>query len=591
MADKAREEQNWNLATKYSLEGAKKIKALYEESPEEAKSEYPELFYYFDGLVGTAVSQSMHPAGIIVSPVTLPDNYGTFWNDGKRILSINMEEIHEVSLVKYDLLGLKNIEIIKDCCKLAGIKYPKSYEVNWNDEEVWKHITDSPVGIFQFESKFAYDSLKKMGCNCVNDLSLVNASIRPSGESYRDRLLARETNHNPSELIDNLLAGNHGFLVFQEDVIAFLQQICGLSGSEADNVRRAIGRKQMDRLQAALPQILEGYCSKSDKPRSEAEEEAKTFLQIIEDSSNYMFGYNHSTGYSMIGYMCGYLRYYYPCEFITAYLNNANNDDDINMGTQLAKQLGINMTDIKFGHSRSEYSCDPNNKTIYKGLASIKFLSSQMAEDLFELSQNSTFSSFVEILQCCNKICDSRQLEILIKLGFFSDFGDINELLEQVNIYNEFSGKKQIKKDKIGNYPAWIFAKHTIKETEKMFKFEDTTQLIEELCAMIKVPKTSIIDKINWQQEYLGYISLKLSIDDDYYYVCDIDKNWLTLYQLSSGDTIKIKSRKKYIGDLTVKKIIKILEISPEKKWRKNGDEWERIDEYEDILVDFKILK
>lgn len=67
---------------------------------------YKDLFYYFDGLVGTAISQSMHPAGIIVSPVTLPDNYGTFWSkDGKRILSINMEEIHEVSLVKYDLLG------------------------------------------------------------------------------------------------------------------------------------------------------------------------------------------------------------------------------------------------------------------------------------------------------------------------------------------------------------------------------------------------------------------------------------------------------------------------------------------------------
>lgn len=67
---------------------------------------YKDLFYYFDGLVGTAISQSMHPAGIIVSPVTLPDNYGTFWTkDGKRILSINMEEIHEVSLVKYDLLG------------------------------------------------------------------------------------------------------------------------------------------------------------------------------------------------------------------------------------------------------------------------------------------------------------------------------------------------------------------------------------------------------------------------------------------------------------------------------------------------------
>ena len=116
--------------------------------------EYKELFYYFDGLVGTAISQSMHPAGIIVSPVTLPDNYGTFWSkDGKRILSINMEEIHEVSLVKYDLLGLKNIEIIKDTCQLANIPYPKSHTVDWLDKNVWEHIADSPVGIFQFEGK------------------------------------------------------------------------------------------------------------------------------------------------------------------------------------------------------------------------------------------------------------------------------------------------------------------------------------------------------------------------------------------------------------------------------------------------------
>lgn len=253
--------------------------------------QYKDLFYYFDGLVGTAISQSMHPAGIIVSPVTLPDNYGTFWaKDGKRILSINMEEIHEVSLVKYDLLGLKNIEIIKDTCELAHMPYPKSHTINWNDKDVWSHIADSPVGIFQFESKFAYDSMKKFNCKCVNDLSLVNASIRPSGETYRDDLLAHKPNKNPSEIIDKLLEGNHGYLVFQEDTIKFLTDICGLSGSDADNIRRAIGRKQKDRLEAALPDILEGYCNKSNKERSVAELEAKEFLQIIENSARYQFG-------------------------------------------------------------------------------------------------------------------------------------------------------------------------------------------------------------------------------------------------------------------------------------------------------------
>lgn len=275
----------------YSLDNIARIKDEYEANPEEAKKKYPDIFYYFDGLVGTAISQSIHPAGIVASPVTLPDNYGTFWKDGQRIMQINMEEIHDgAGLVKYDILGLKNIEIIKDTCELANIQYPKSHKVNWNDNEVWKHITDSPVGIFQFEGNYAYDLLKRFQPRKINDLSLVNASLRPSGASYRDKLIAKEFNKNPSELIDNLLKDNNGFLVFQEDTIAFLQQICGLSGSEADNIRRAIGRKQKDRLDKAMPNILEGYCSKSKQPREKAETEAKEFLQIIEDSSNYQFG-------------------------------------------------------------------------------------------------------------------------------------------------------------------------------------------------------------------------------------------------------------------------------------------------------------
>ena len=429
--------------------------------------EHKDLFYYFDGLVGTAISQSMHPAGIIVSPVTLPDNYGTFWGkDGKRILNINMEEIHEVSLVKYDILGLKNIEVIKDACALANIPYPKSHEINWEDSDVWDHIADSPVGIFQFESKFAYDSMKKFNCRCVDDLSLVNSAIRPSGESYRDRLLAHETNKNPSKIIDDLLAANRGFLVFQEDTLKFLTNICGLSGSEADNIRRAIGRKQKDRLDAAMPKILEGYCSKSDKERSVAEKEAKEFLQIIEDSARYQFGYNHSTGYSMIGYMCAYLRYHYPKEFITAYLNNANNDDDITNGTELAKLLGIEIRDIKFRHSASDYSCNKNG--IYKGISSIKFLNKTSADKLYELRDNK-YDSFIDLLYDLKSISiNSRQLEILIKLDYFSEFGDINKLLKAVDIFDQLYDKSGIKKDKLAelNLAEELVRKYAMSETE-----------------------------------------------------------------------------------------------------------------------------
>lgn len=140
------------------------------------------------------------------------------------------------------------------------------------------------------EGDYAFELLKKYKPQSVDDLSLVNAALRPSGASYRDRLLARIPNKNPSKLIDDLLAPSYGYLVFQEQTTQFLTDICGLSGSEGDNVRRAIGRKNVDRLKLALPQILDGYCKMSPQPREIAEEEAKAFIQIIEDSSNYQFG-------------------------------------------------------------------------------------------------------------------------------------------------------------------------------------------------------------------------------------------------------------------------------------------------------------
>lgn len=539
-------EKHGDGANPYSLDNIARIKKEYVENPEETKEKYPDIFYYFDGLVNTTISQSMHPAGIIVSPVTLPDNYGTFWNDGKRILTINMEEIHEVSLVKYDLLGLKNIEIIKDTCELANIPYPKSYTLDWNDQNVWKHITDSPVGIFQFESKFAFDSLKKFNCHQVNDLSLVNASIRPSGESYRDRLLAHEPNKNPSELIDELLAGNHGYLVFQEDVIAFLQNICGLSGSDADNVRRAIGRKQMDRLQAALPQILEGYCKKSSKPRDEAEKEAKTFLQIIEDSSNYMFGYNHSTGYSMIGYTCGYLRYYHPREFITAYLNNANNDDDISMGTQLAETMNITIHPIRFRHSTAKYSCDETG--IYKGIESVKFLNDKIADELYELREYQ-FDSFIDLLAKLKTLSvNSRQLDILIKLDFFNEFGEVNKLLKQAEYFDKIYGKKQFKKAKLAelNIPLNIAEKYATKVTEKTLTGMDTNGLLNEIVNTTEYPPTTLMNHFKYEQECLGYvITIDPSINKRLYYVSAINSTkyltTITLYEIFSGKTRQVK--------------------------------------------------
>ena len=74
-------------------------------------------------------------------------------NDGKRVLSIDMDECHDVSLVKYDILGLKQMQILRLTCETAGIRVPLSHEMDWGDPIVWKHMMDSPIGIFQFEGR------------------------------------------------------------------------------------------------------------------------------------------------------------------------------------------------------------------------------------------------------------------------------------------------------------------------------------------------------------------------------------------------------------------------------------------------------
>lgn len=493
------------LESPYSLDQVKIIKKEYEENPEETRLKYSELFYYFDGILNSVVSQSVHPAGIVASPITLTDNYGTFWKDGMKILQIDMEEVHEVSLVKYDILGLKNIGIIKDCCKYADIPYPKSYNINFNDDNVWEDMVKYPYGIFQFESDYSNKLLKQFNPHKINDMNLVNASLRPSGETYRDNLIAGIPNKNPSEIIDNLLKQNNGYLVFQEDTIAFLQDICGLSGSDADNIRRAIGRKQRDRLEKAMPQILEGYCSKSNKPRDIAEKEAQEFLQIIENSANYQFGKNHATGYSMIGYYCAYLRYYYPLEFTCAYLNNAANNEDFVNGEKLAKLLGIKLQSPKFGYSKAEYFFNKETNTIYKGVGSIKYLNEQKANILYELSQSKNYETFTDVLYDAKEI-DNRCLEILIKLGYFSEFGCISKLLKVFELYKNKGNKKTMSKTKdIELYMTYkeLAERNATKETAKVLTM-DYHSFIRDIELSLEDGEDDIIELIRNEIEYTG---------------------------------------------------------------------------------------
>jgi len=507
-------------ALEIPLKDVDKIKSEYAADPEKAKAKHSKVFYYFDGLLNTAISKGVHPAAIIISPITLSDNYGVYNYDGKRVVSINMDEVHEVSLVKYDILGLKNVGVIKKCCELAGIPYPKAHTINWADELVWSNIVKSNIGIFQYESPYAGDCLRKFEPKRINDLALLNAALRPSGASYRDRLIARETNMNPSEIIDEMLSENYGFLAFQEDTISFLKDVCGLTGSEADNIRRAIGRKQKDRLDAALPQIFEGYCNKSSSSRVAAEKEAQTFLQIISDSSEYQFGKNHATGYSLLGYLCAYMRHYYPLEFCTALLYYAKSEDDTVDATELARLLKININPIKFRYSKAEYAPDKANNAIYKGVGSVKYCNEGMGEGLYAIRENK-HGMFTDLLiEIQNFSINSRQLEILIRLDFFSEFGNSKELLKIVKMFNflKQGTAKQVAKDKITDNTMTAIISRYSRETTKQYSLDDAISCLKELELYVKSERLedfTLHEKANAQLEFLGYVDIKTGSPED----------------------------------------------------------------------------
>lgn len=514
----------------WSLPNIARIKNEFDADPEKTKQKYPELFYYYDGLIDTKISQSVHPAGIIISPITLVDNFGVFDKDNENCLMLDMENVHDYTgLAKYDFLILKTVQVIRDTCRYLNIPYPKTHEIDWYDKDVWADMIKNPSGIFQFESPFAFESLKRFTPTSIFDMSIVTACIRPSGSSYRDKLLARHIHTNPSEIIDDLLKDNLGYLIYQEDTIKFLQQICGLSGSEADNIRRAIGRKQKDRLDLAMPSILEGYCTKSPQPREVAEQEAKEFLQIIEDSASYQFGYNHSIAYCLLGYLCAYFRYYYPIEFITSFLNNAANEDDIRNGTVYANKVGIKITMPKWGLSRSEYFFDKEKNIVAKGLTSIKYMSSNIAEELYQLSQTKKYDYFIDLLSDIDQhtTLNTRQLEILIKIDFFSDFGNQRELLRIMDIFYEMFKKgqaKKISKDKVDGTPLEdIVSKYAVGFTKtgaasKSYTLLDLTSILHECEETIKalhMDDLSDILKVQNFADVMGYVGYISNKDED----------------------------------------------------------------------------
>ena len=587
---------------------------------DEWRDRYPEVFEYVDIIVGTIVSIGTHPSGVLVSDKNLFEEIGlcSLSTSQYPVSMLNMKELDALMYVKLDVLGLDNIGIINETCRMLGIERLTPDNTNLSDEKVWKSIRDDTTMIFQWESesaqaylkKFMSDETIKKAKKINNNFSYIkwfsfgNGLIRPGCASFRDDIANGDYSLTGFKELDEFLSTTFGRVVMQEDIMQFLVKFCGYSDAESDTVRRGIAKKYGT--EKFIDEIHDRFLKYSKEVYGVSEELLEKIFppikQGILDATYYAFSWNHSDSYSCIGYICGYLRYYYPLQFITAALNTFQDKEEKTIAiTEYAKKEKVEIRPIKFRYSQAKYSCDENENCIYKGIASIKFLNSQIADELYELGKNE-YENFIDLLIAIRETSvNSKQLIILIKLDFFSEFGEINALLKQFELFGNIYGKKQFKNDKLEELeiPVHIIMEHSKKQTEKLFKDFDSLELLKAIVKEYKFPKTSIVDKIKFQQELYGYIQLTIpSLGEQYCYVQTIEgirKKTISLYRLKTGETEIVRMKQRVFDENPISEgdIIKTIESSQEKKWGRNKEtgEFYQKDEYETILKKYSFVR
>lgn len=601
--------------------------------PKDIREKYPELFKYVDIVIGTTTSLGRHAAGIVCSPTDIRYDFGTLsiTSDPRPVSQIDMHEIDSLNFVKLDLLGLNAVGLVDGACKLAGIDFLTPDKINFSDENVINSIAQDTTLIFQFESGFASDSLKRTlsketlaNIKAQNDnisyldiMAMVSGAIRPAGESYREQLFAGVYNDNGNAALNEFLKPTLGYLVYQEQIIDFLHEFCGFTMGQADIVRRHFAKKTGTEADIPIienggymldihgdkdPRYIKGFIAVAQEKYGMTEEEArsaiKSFLVVIADASNYLFSRNHSIPYSMIGLFIGWLRYYHKIELLTAALNvYVDNNEKMSSIKEYIKSQGINIAGVKFGKSKAQYFMDKDENTIYQGIGSIKYCNNQIADELYELSKNN-YDNFIDLLVdiISKTSVDDRQLHILTTLNFFSEYGKNKYLLEIIDLYNSLGTCKTFKKDKISamSIDENIVRQCAEKETPKQYSAVNKRKLVKMLIGMFENKSLSVKEQILKEQEYLGNITYKNpNAPENMFYVIeckfykDKTKPYLQLYDLKNGEYLKTKitSGKSFIENpFDTNNVIHVKEFGEKNKMKKINGSWVKTDETEKIV-------
>jgi DNA polymerase-3 subunit alpha len=399
------------------------------ESPntKEFRTRYPEVVWLADRLRGRIRSVGVHASGVVVAkdnlrnyaPVESREDAQDKVSGRIPVVGYDMDTVADVGLIKLDVLGLKTLSVISDT--LQSIKNRTGKDINLSelkldDANVYKMLSDGYTkGVFQAEATPYTNLLIKMGVDKFEDLVASNALVRPGamntvGAAYINRKNGKEAVDYSHKIMKEFTENTYGVIIYQEQVMQACVYLGGMSWSEADKVRKIIGKKKdAKEFDQFKDKFINGASEHITKKKAEA------LWHDFEAHAGYSFNRSHAVAYSMLSYYTAWLKSYYPLEFMFSILKNENDKDARTEYLIEAKRLGLRIMLPHINESDIYFSLQEDG--IRFGLAEVKFISDSIANKIMERRPYADYSDFITKASKKGSGINSRAIAALNSIG------------------------------------------------------------------------------------------------------------------------------------------------------------------------------
>jgi len=423
-----------------------------------SQTNYKELIDNAKVLEGMTRHASIHAAGVVVAPGDLTDFVPLYRSSqGDVTTQYDMKELESIGLLKMDFLGLRNLTVIDKTIDLIKKRFNEDIDIDkidMEDPKVYKLFAKGlTVGIFQFESAGMREFLKKLQPKSIDGLIAMNALYRPGPMQNIDRYIKRAHGKEKVEyvhpLLEEALKETYGIIVYQEQVMQIANIIAGFTLSEADEMRRAIGKKIRSLMDKMADKFVKGAVK-----NGLSKAKAKQIFELIDKFAQYGFNKSHSVAYSYIAYQTGWLKTHYTAEFMSANLTSEmNNTNKVVVLINECRKLNIKVhaPDI----NKSGINFEPlNDKEISFGLNAVKNVGVKALEQCIEVrSKHGEFKSIFDFISKVDqRLVNKKVLESLILAGAFDSLNKNRaQLFEAVDLAINYGNQvdKQSNKNQI----------------------------------------------------------------------------------------------------------------------------------------------